>query len=343
LGAALLTVLVPAFSSAGKLVALADTATPIVEGPTSEATPLATVATVQPAALPTLVREVSTPIATSVVVPTVAPTAVATTIEARQQPTLPATVAPTAVPESAPEPANTLSTAVPPPVVAWPSPQQLRENALLRWGSRVPSSVRRWAFLIVPAARKNHLDPNLVAAVMTMESNGDPTAWSGADARGLMQILHGPWDPQENVYEGAHVLAKLWAAYGDWTLVLAAYNAGPGAVDAYGGVPPYRETRDYVIIVSYLWDLYSHHHLSLARRSLYRRSLSDLQRFDDQRPKVKRLAQIAQVKVGIANACAKGTCASISSAGKFDTLDPFWPLGGAPDPLQRVGPYTRKP
>jgi hypothetical protein len=178
---------------------------------------------------------------------------------------------------------------------------------------------------------------------MTMESDGDPTAWSAADARGLMQILHGPWDPKENVYLGAHMLAHLFAAYGDWTLALAAYNAGPAAVDAYGGVPPYRETRDYVIIVSYLWDLYSHHHISLARRSLYRRSLSDLQHFADQRRKVKRLAQITQMPIGTAGVCTPASCTAITDTPQYDTLDPFWPVGGAPDPLQHVDPYARRP
>jgi hypothetical protein len=175
---------------------------------------------------------------------------------------------------------------------------------------------------------------------MTMESNGDPTAWSGADARGLMQILHGPWDPKQNVYLGARMLARLFAAYGDWSLALAAYNAGPGAVDAYGGVPPYRETRDYVIIVGYLWDLYSHHHLSLARRSLYRKSLRDLQLFSDQRKKVKRLAAIARVPIDTADSCGRQACQSIVSSSVFDSLDPFWPVAGSPDPLQHVDPYS---
>jgi hypothetical protein len=197
--------------------------------------------------------------------------------------------------------------------------------------------------LIVPAARKNHLDPNLIAAVMTMESNGDPTAWSGADARGLMQILHGPWDPKVNVNAGARLLAKLYAAYGDWTLVLAAYNAGAAAVDAFGGVPPYRETRDYVIIVNYLWDLYSRHRISHARRSLYGRSLNDLRTFLDQRKKVKKLAQIGQVPEVIQTGCGNSSCATSAQSRTYDTLDPFWPVGGAPDPLQRVGPYIRKP
>src|SRR5205085_12059626 len=131
-------------------------------------------------------------------------------------------------------------------------------NALLRWGDRIPASVRRWAYIVVPTARRYHLDPNLIAAVMTMESDGDPLAWnSTSDARGLMQVLHGPWDPRANILEGTKMLAGFYEQFHDPILALAAYNAGPNAVLSYGGVPPYRETRDYVVVVSYLYDLYS--------------------------------------------------------------------------------------
>jgi Transglycosylase SLT domain len=331
----LLAILV--FSSAfmGVTRTSADNPTPSSGPVTPEVTPLATVATPPATSFPTVVREASTPIATSLEVPTAAPTAIPTSADSVQIPTAIPTIEPTPVAQSA--------VTAPPPAVSWPSPDQLRQNALLRWGATVPSSVRRWAFLIVPAARKNHLDPNLIAAVMTMESNGDPTAWSAADARGLMQILHGPWDPRLNVNKGARLLAKLFAAYGDWTLVLAAYNAGPAAVGAFGGVPPYRETRDYVIIVSYLWDLYSRHQISLARRSLYGRSLNDLRSFLDQRKKVKKLAQIGQVPEIVQTGCGNSPCTISAQSRTYETLDPFWPVGGAPDPLQRVGPYIRKP
>lgn len=322
--------------------ASADTSTPVPDS----GTPIISVAptnvpTVVPTAVdwPTVTQERSSPVATSVEVPTAAPTWAETSLPTVGQPTAPAATPTQSPAQSVPQPVSTLT----PPTIAWPSPAQLREDAFLRWGNGIPSTVRRWAFLIVPAAKKYHLDPNLVAAVMTMESNGDPLAWSSADARGLMQILHGPWDPRTNVFEGARTLSGLWDRYADWTLVLAAYNAGPGAVDEYGGVPPYRETRDYVIIVGYLWDLYSHRKLSLHRRSLYRKSLDDLQRFAGQRRKVKRLATIARIPIDPLTPCSGSTCGALPGDLTYETSDPFWPFGGAPDPLQMVGPYARAP
>src|ERR1700737_945154 len=64
-------------------------------------------------------------------------------------------------------------------------------------------------------------------------------AWnSRSDARGLIQVLHGPWDPKENIEIGCTMLAGLLAQFHDLTLALAAYNAGPNAVLSYGGGPP---------------------------------------------------------------------------------------------------------
>jgi hypothetical protein len=209
----------------------------------------------------------------------------------------------------------------------------------------VPAAVRRWAFLIVPAARKYHLSPNLLAAIMTMESGGDPLAWNASsDARGLMQVLHGPWDPRVNIFLGARMLAHFYAEFQDWRLALAAYDAGPNAVLEAGGVPDFRETHDYVIIVTYLWDLYSHHRLTSSRKALYRATLQDLARFADQRRKVARLARLAHVKTVStlpgAAACAHTMvgCTPAEGADLFQSMDPFWPVPNGPDPLQRVGP-----
>lgn len=229
-----------------------------------------------------------------------------------------------------------------------PSAAQLRENARLRWGNGIPASVSRWAFLIVPAARKYHIDPNLIAAVMTMESNGDPTAQSYADARGLMQILHGPWDPAANIDEGARELAHyLVEFHGSVSLALAAYNAGEGAVLQYGGVPPYRETQDYVVIVEYLYDLFSHKKLTSSRRSQYTSTLKDLRHFADQKKKVPKLASITNGPSDALNETFSASCRHFSrscdlqnSKELFSTLDPFWPMAGAPDPLQKVDPNS---
>ena len=110
--------------------------------------------------------------------------------------------------------------------------------------------------VISPAATKYGLDPNLVAAVIWAESSGDPNAVSTKGAQGLMQLMPATarelgvanvLDPQQNIDGGSRYLRQMLDAHdGDLSLALAAYNAGPDAVRKYGGVPPYRETRDYV-------------------------------------------------------------------------------------------------
>jgi hypothetical protein len=291
---------------------------------------------------PTPAREKARPVATAVVVPTVvgegpAPTAPPSRIDRPLAPT------PNPVPAT-PTPVTSPSESQIPVEAPLPSPAQLQENARLRWGSGIPTAVRRWAFLIVPAARKYHLSPGLIAAVMTMESGGDPLAYSPADARGLMQVLHGPWDPRQSVFTGARMLAEYHALFPDWTLTLAAYNAGPNAVSSYNGVPPFRETRDYVIVVTYLWDLYSHKHLTVKRAALYHATLKDLERFGKERKKVRRLAQVAHIH-DERLLCADSSCLSPSPKHSklFATLDPFWPMASGPDPLQRVDPYSASP
>jgi soluble lytic murein transglycosylase-like protein len=106
------------------------------------------------------------------------------------------------------------------------------------------------------AAKRHGLDPALVLAVVSVESAFRPDAVSPKGAQGLMQLMPGtaaslgvqdPFDPEQNLEGGARHLSGLVAQYrGDLTRALSAYNAGAGAVSRYGGVPPYRETRDYV-------------------------------------------------------------------------------------------------
>jgi soluble lytic murein transglycosylase-like protein len=110
--------------------------------------------------------------------------------------------------------------------------------------------------LIYSEAKKNNLPPELVAAVAHTESKFQPTARSGAGAIGLMQLVPrtGRWlgasnltDPVQNIMAGAKYLRYLTDRFdGDQQKAIAAYNAGEGAVRRFGGVPPYRETRNYV-------------------------------------------------------------------------------------------------
>jgi soluble lytic murein transglycosylase-like protein len=94
-----------------------------------------------------------------------------------------------------------------------------------------------------------------VAAIATTESGGDPNARSAVGAQGLMQLMPAtarslgvadPFDPVQNVRAGATYLRTLIDRFGNLRSAIAAYNAGPGAVARFGGVPPYAETRVYV-------------------------------------------------------------------------------------------------
>jgi soluble lytic murein transglycosylase-like protein len=109
---------------------------------------------------------------------------------------------------------------------------------------------------IEAAAAKYGLDPALLAGLIKAESNFDPTVGSGAGAQGLTELMPStaasvgvkdPHNPAESIEGGARVLREMLDKFGgDTELALAAYNAGPGAVEQYGGIPPYSETQAYV-------------------------------------------------------------------------------------------------
>jgi len=150
----------------------------------------------------------------------------------------------------------------------------------VHWGSHVPIRIRRWAYLIVPDSTAAGIDPYLVAGVMRVESNGDPLAWNlDSDAHGLMQVLHASWEPAINLRVGISLLAALQRQFSNRDLVLAGYNAGPGAVQQYGGVPPFPETRNYVVLVEYWRDRFAGLKLPPARIIRYHAALAALRAF----------------------------------------------------------------
>lgn len=115
------------------------------------------------------------------------------------------------------------------------------------------------------AGQRHGLPPMLMSALVYHESRGNAQAVSRAGAIGLAQLMPGtaaslgvnPRDPWQNVWGGAKYLAAQLRTFGRLDLALAAYNAGPGAVQRHGGIPPFNETQNYVRLVSSTYTAWS--------------------------------------------------------------------------------------
>jgi len=140
----------------------------------------------------------------------------------------------------------------PPPVIIAPAEAAAQSDPY----ADLPPDKRRMAELVTEVAPSYGIEPRLALAVVTVESNFQPRARSEKDARGLMQLIpqtaarfkvKDPYDANQNVRGGLAYLRWLLAYYrGQVALAAAAYNAGEKAVDHYGGIPPFAETREYV-------------------------------------------------------------------------------------------------
>ena len=133
--------------------------------------------------------------------------------------------------------------------------ERVRPASGFSWSAVSRSSGRRYDPLIQQAATDAGVPAALVKAVIHAESAFDAQALSRKGAMGLMQLMPGtarelgvmqPFRADENVRGGSRYLRRLHDRYGSWTHTLAAYNAGPTAVDRHGGIPPYAETQQYV-------------------------------------------------------------------------------------------------
>ena len=136
-----------------------------------------------------------------------------------------------------------------------PLPAVQRAEAAKTVLADMPLADQNLSTLIEAAARKYKVDPKLVAAVAEVESNGNQDAVSSVGAIGVMQLMPDtaaslgvdPYNKQQNIEGGAKYLRQMLDTFGgDTRKAVAAYNAGPGAVKDYGGVPPYKETQNYV-------------------------------------------------------------------------------------------------
>jgi Transglycosylase SLT domain len=154
---------------------------------------------------------------------------------------------------------KTLIEKIVPDEVPYPEPQPAGQEGPAEPASETvavePLTMGPYGEIITSMAETHGVDPMLVRALIRVESGDLPTARSNKGAMGLMQLMpstarlykvRNPYDPKTNIAAGVKHLKSLLDRFRAVDLALAAYNAGEGAVKKFNGVPPYRETRDYV-------------------------------------------------------------------------------------------------
>ncbi len=133
----------------------------------------------------------------------------------------------------------------------------------MKVGQTVADRVNTYTPIINAAAGEHGVDSNLLKAVIASESAGDTRARSPKNAKGLMQLIDSTasamgvqnvWNPRDNIFGGAKYLQQLLQRFeGNVERAVASYNAGPGAVEKHGGIPPFKETKEYVTrVMGYL-------------------------------------------------------------------------------------------
>ncbi len=138
--------------------------------------------------------------------------------------------------------------------------ENINPTVPIKPGSKSVERLNKYNNIIENASKKYGVDKNLIKSVILTESAGKENALSSAKAKGLMQLMDSTaadlgvqniWDPGENIMGGTKYLADMLRQYnGDINLALAGYNAGPGNVDKFKGVPPFEETKNYITRVT---------------------------------------------------------------------------------------------
>ncbi len=130
---------------------------------------------------------------------------------------------------------------------------------------KVKNRIDIYENIITNASKKFNIPKELIKAVITAESAGHINAKSKVGAKGLMQLMDGTardlgvtnsYDPEQNIFGGTYYLRKMIDKFEKLDLAIAAYNAGPGNVEKYGGIPPFNETRSYVKKVNKYLDIF---------------------------------------------------------------------------------------